>query len=156
MNDKTYMFNPFNIKKIKEVEIAEMYQKIVKELIDDPLTMYHYAHNIEVYSNLNYLIGEVVARLTKDVLEIKTKIKINSAIKCVEERKNWNVEEFGKHPAISYFEALGTRFCENDIKLLADKECSLKRFKNASESIIEKINAIKKKMESIKFEENFN
>ena len=45
--------------------------------------MYEYSHNIEVYSNLNYIIGEIIARLTKDLIEIKTKIEIEiKLLKC--------------------------------------------------------------------------
>ena len=153
MNNELYLFNPFQIKKKTEIELKEIYEEVYKELLDKPNTMYEYAHNIEVYSNLNYIIGEIIARLQKDVIELKTKIKINTAITQVEERKNWNVEENGKAPAISYFEALATRFSADDINRLADKECSLMRFKNAYNSTEEKINALKKKMESIKYEE---
>lgn len=124
-----------------------------KELLDECNTMFEYAHNIEVYSNLNYIIGEIVARLQKDVIELKTKIRIDTAITQTNERKNWNSEVDGKPPAISYFEALATRFSQDDINRLADKECSLMRFKNAYKSTEEKINALKKKMESIKYEE---
>ena len=153
MNEKLFLFNPFNIKNISEVELAKMYQEVHKKLLDEPNAMYEYAHNIEVYSNLNYIIGEVIARLTRDLINLKTDIQIKSATKSVEERKNWNVERDGKQPAIAYFEALGTKFCENEIKLLAEKECSLKRFKNAYTSMEDKINALKKKLESIKYEE---
>lgn len=152
MNDKQYLFNPFNIKKIDERSLANMYQEVYKELNDNCNTMYEYAHNIETYSNLNYIIGEVVARLTKDILELKTKIQIDTAINITEERKNWDKEN-GKMPAMSYFEALATRMSKDDINLLADKECSLKRFKNAYTSMEEKINSLKKKMDSIKYEE---
>lgn len=140
MEDKLYLFNPFAIKKIDEYKLKEIYENVYKELLDECNTMYEYSHNIEVYSNLNYIIGEIIARLTKDLIELKSKIQIKSAIKCVEERKAWNVERDGKQPAMAYFEALGTKFCEDDIKLLAEKECSLKRFKNAYDSISEKIN----------------
>ena len=54
---------------------------------------------------------------------------------------------------MSYFEALGTKFCEEDIKLLAQKEGDLRRFKNAYESVEEKLNALKKRLEAIKYEE---
>ena len=153
MNNELYLFNPFQIKKKTEIQLKEIYEEVYKELLDECNTMYEYAHNIEVYSNLNYIIGEIVARLQKDVIELKTKIKIDTAITQTEERKNWNVEENGKAPAISYFEALATRFSQADINRLADKECSLMRFKNAYNSTEEKINAIKKKMEAIKYEE---
>lgn len=68
-------------------------------------------------------------------------------------KKSWNVERDGKQPAMAYFEALGTKFCEDKIKLLADKECNLKRFKNAYSSTEEKINALKKRTEAIRYEE---
>lgn len=151
--EELYLFNPFRIKSKTEIELKDIYEKIYKELKEEPNTMYEYAHNIEIYSNLNYLVGEIIARLQKDVIELKTRIKIDTAITQTEERKNWNSEIDGKPPAISYFEALATRFSQKDINSLADKECSLSRFKNAYKSIEEKINALKKKMESIKFEE---
>lgn len=152
MEQELYLFNPFQIKKKTEVELKNIYEEVYKQLENDCNTMYEYAHNIEVYSNLNYIIGEIIARLQKDVMELKAKIKIDTAITQVEERNKWNTE-YGKPPAISYFEALATRFSQDDINKLAEKECSLMRFKNAYNSTEEKINALKKKMESIKYEE---
>lgn len=156
MNKELYLFNPFEIKKKNEVELKDIYEAVYNELLEECNTMFEYAHNIEVYSNLNYIIGEIVARLQKDVIELKTKIKIDTAITQTNERKNWNIEVDGKPPAISYFEALATRFSQSDINKLADKECSLMRFKNAYKSTEEKINALKKKMEAVKYEESFN
>ena len=151
MQDKTYLFNPFKIKQLDEKQLQTMYEEVFNQLLKNPNTMYDYAQNIEVYSNLEYIVGEIIARLQKDVIELKTKIKIDTAINQTEERKNWN-NDYGKPPAISYFEALATKLSQDDIKLLANKECSLARFKNAYNSIEEKINAIKKKMEAVKFE----
>lgn len=153
MNKELYLFNPFQIKTKTEKELKDIYENVYKNLIEEPNSMYEYAHNIEVYSNLNYISGEIIARLQKDVIELKTKIKIDTAIVQTEERKNWNTEIDGKPPAISYFEALATRFSRDNINRLADKECSLTRFKNAYKSTEEKINALKKKMESIRYEE---
>lgn len=151
MNKELYLFNPFQIKKKTEIELKEIYESVYKELLDECNTMYEYAHNIEVYSNLEYILGEIIARLQRDVIDLKTTIKIDTAINQTEERKRWN-EEYGKPPAISYFEALATRMSQNDIKLLAEKECNYMRFKNAYKSIEEKINALKKKMDAVKFE----
>ena len=152
MNEKYYLFNPFNIKGVNECKLRDMYNEVFNKLLESPNTMYEYSQNIETYSNLNYILGEIIARLTKDVLELKTKIQIDKAINTTEERKNWNKED-GKAPAMAYFEALATRISQDDINRLADKECSLKRFKNSYEATTEKINALKKKMESIKYEE---
>lgn len=151
---KEYLFNPFNIKNISEKDLMTMYQNVFKKLNEECNTMYEYAQNIEIYSNMNYIVGEIIARLTKDILELKTKIQIDTAINTTQERKSWNKDENGKPPAMSYFEALATRMSRDDINKLADKECSLKRFKNAYESISEKINSLKKLQESIKYEES--
>lgn len=153
MNNKLYLFNPFNIKNIKEQELASMYQEVFKELKEEPNTMYDYATNIETYSNLNYIIGEIIARLTKDIINLKTNIEIKTAINTTEERNNWDVERDGKAPAIAYFQALSTRLEQHEINKLADKECSLKRFKNSYNATEEKINSLKKKMEAIRYEE---
>ncbi len=155
MENKMYLFNPFRIKDLKEIELQTLYEEVYQQLIQESevCTMYEYAHNIEVYSNLEYIVGEIVARLQRDVIELKTTIKIDMALCQTEERKNWNVERDGKAPAIAYFEALATRFSQDKINRLADKECSLARFKNAYNSIEEKINALKKKMDAVRYEE---
>lgn len=151
--ETNYLFNPFNIKKVTNNDLRNVYNEVYKDLIEEPNSMYEYAHNIEVYSNLNYIVGECIARLTQDLIELKTKIEINKAIQTVNARKVWDEDRDGKKPAMSYFEALGTKFCEEDIKLLAQKEGDLRRFKNAYESVEEKLNALKKRLEAIKYEE---
>ena len=151
--EKTFLFNPFRIKEVSNAKLQEMYQETYSKLLEEPNTMYEYAHNIEVYSNLMYICGECIARFTRDIIELKTKIQIDTAVNQTNERKNWNTEKDGKAPAISYFEALATRMSRDDINKLADKECFLKRFRNAYESLETKTNALKKKMESIKYEE---
>ena len=153
MEEKYYLFNPFNIKNAKETELRDMYNKVFDKIIEEPNTMYEYSHNIEVYANLNYIIGEIIARLTRDTIELKTKIQIDTAVNTTNARKSWNVDRDGKAPAMAYFEAVGTRISQDDINKLADKECSLKRFKNSYNATEEKMNALKKRMESIKYEE---
>lgn len=153
MNEKYYLFNPFNIKKADEKKLQELYNQVFNQLIENPNTMYEFAKNIEVYANMMYICGEIIARLTEDIINLKTTIEIDKATAIVEERKLWNVERDGKQPAMSYFEALGTRFCKDNIKLLADKEKSLRRFKNAYNSLEAKMNAIKKQMDAVKYEE---
>lgn len=154
MPDKLYMFNPFVIKGATPDELSQTYQTIMSTLIEEPQTPYQYSHNIEVYANLNYLVGEMIARREKERIELKTQIEIDKSIYSTEQRKNWK-EEDGRVPAMSYFEALGTRHCQEDIKRLADLESSYRRFKNAYSSIEEKINALKKAQDSIKYEESY-
>lgn len=153
MNEKQYLFNPFRIKEVPNSKLQEMYQETYNKLLEEPNTMYEYATNIEIYSNLMYICGECIARFTREIIELKTKIQIDTAINQVEARKQWSVDNLDKPPAISYFEALATWKSKEDINKLADKECFLKRFKNAYDTLETKCNALKKKMESIKYEE---
>ena len=74
--ETNYLFNPFNIKNQSNNDLRDVYNEIYKELIEEPNTMYEYAHNIEVYSNLNYIVGECIARLTQDLIQLKAKIEI--------------------------------------------------------------------------------
>lgn len=151
--EKLYLFNPFKISDATDEQLAITYQAIFDKLIQEPVSMFQYAHNIESYANLNYLIGEMIARKQREYTTLKTSIEIDKAIRQTEERKNWDKDLYGKPPAIAYFEALATRFCRDNINRLADLECSLKRFKNAYNSTEDKINALKKKLEAIKYEE---
>lgn len=149
-DEKLYLFQPFLIKDRSDNDLKEMYGEVFKQLLEEPNTMFEYSHNVEVYSNLEYIIGEVIARLTKETIELKTKIKIDTAINSTKARKEW-VD--GKPPAMSYFDAVATQISQDDINKLANRECALSRFKNAYKSTEEKINALKRKMESIKYEE---
>ena len=54
MEEKTFLFNPFKIKDVSNRELQIMYQETYNKLIEEPNSMYEYAHNIEVYSNLMY------------------------------------------------------------------------------------------------------
>jgi len=156
MNEKLYLYNPFKIKEITNAQLQELYNDIFSKLIDEPQTMYQYSHNVEIYTNLMYICGECIARFTREIIELKTKIQIDTAINQTEERKNWDTEKYGKTPAISYFEALAVRISQDDIKKLADKECFKTRFKNAYDTLESKCNAIKKKIEAVRYEEGLN
>ena len=90
MNEKTYLYNPFGIKDVPNSKLQEMYQETYNTLLDNPNSMYEYAHNIEVYANMMYICGECIARFTRDIIELKTKIQIDTAVNQVEERKNWD------------------------------------------------------------------
>ena len=155
MEEKTFLFNPFKIKDVSNRELQIMYQETYNKLIEEPNSMYEYAHNIEVYSNLMYICGECIARFTREIIELKTKIQIDTSINIVEERKKWQSSNEGKAPAMTYFEALATQKSEDDIKRLADQECFCKRFQGAYKSMEEKVNSLKKRMEAIKYENSF-
>ena len=149
--EETYLFNPFVIK-ATDKEIAIAYKTLHESLLDECDSPREYAHNIEVYANMNYLIGEMIARYTYNYNVLKTDVKIRESQKLYQERANWSKTHTEKIPAISYFEAIATASVKKDLTELAKMECNLKRFRNAYESIQDKSNALKKQLEATKYE----
>lgn len=152
MNEKLYLFNPFKIDEASYEELAGTYSKLVEELVKDPMSMYEMARDIETYSNMNYIIGEIIARLTEEYDVLKTEINIKRDNFVVSLRDQY-IENGEKAPAIKYFESKATEQVVNELKKLSGLEKKLKRFKNCYASIENKMNAIKKKMEAVKYEE---
>ena len=68
------------------------------------------------------------------------------------QRKQWQETNTEKAPAMSYFEAMAKEYVKEDSKKLAELGSKLFRFKKAYESIESKQNALKKKIEAIKYE----
>ncbi|WP_305151643.1 hypothetical protein [uncultured Dubosiella sp.] len=148
--ERLYLFNPFNLKNWENQQIKDQLDLLIAKYDEDADTMGGMALNIENLANQNVLLGEMIARLTEEYVVMKANLEANENIAIVTRRTDWNGE--GKPPAMKYFEALAAAQYEKERKELAKKESDLKRFKIAYDSIGEKINAIKKRMEAIKFE----
>lgn len=149
--EESYLFNPF-VTKCSNEEIAKEYRRLQNMVLDECNSPREYAHNIEVYADMNYLLGEMIARYNYEYILLKNTIKIEESMFLQKSRDEWLETHTGKAPAISYFEALATAQVQDKLKQLARCESNLRRFKNAYESIQEKANAIKKQLEALKYE----
>ena len=152
VKEKLYMFNPFLISNATEQEIANTYSSLQESLNEETDTPFMIAHNIEVYSNMCYLLGEMIARLTEqyDKAKVAKDIEENQALYML--RDQWKMDNDEKPPAIAYFEAKAKQTVVDQYNRLADLGARLYRFKKAYESTENKANALKKKMEAIKYE----
>ena len=150
--EKLYMFNPFTIQNADSQKIADTYSNLQKELKSNPETGFEIAKNIEIYANMNYLIGEMIARIQEEYDTKKTEISIIENKQIYIQRKQWQETQKEKAPAMSYFEAMAKEFVKEDTKKLAELGSRLFRFKKAYESIDSKQNALKKKIEAIRYE----
>lgn len=148
--EKLYLFNVFALKHWTNQQIKEQLDILIDKYDEDADTMSGLALNIENLANQNVLIGEMISRLTEEYICMKARLEANVNIAIVTCRSSWDGE--GKAPAMKFFEAQASALYENDRKELAEKESDMKRFRIAYDSIGEKINAIKKRMEAIKFE----
>ena len=150
--EKLYLFNPFTIQNADSQKIADTYTNLQKEIIENTDTGFEIAKNIEIYANMNYLIGEMIARLQQEYDTLKTDISIAENKQIYMQRKQWQETQKEKPPAMSYFEAMAKEFVKEDSKKLAELGSRLFRFKKAYESIDSKQNALKKKIEAIRYE----
>ena len=133
-------------------QIADTYSNLQKELIENADTGFLISKNIEIYANMNYLIGEMIARLQQEYDLLKTDISIQENKQVYMQRKQWQETQKEKPPAMSYFEAMAKEYVKEDSKKLAELGARLFRFKKAYESIDSKQNALKKKIEAIRYE----
>ena len=150
--EKLYMFNPFTIQNADSKAIADTYSKLQGELIIDCDTGFQIAKNIEIYANMNFLLGEMIARLQLEYDTKRAEITITENKQVYMQRKQWQETNKDKAPAMSYFEAMAKEYVKKDYMELAELNSRLFRFKKAYESVDSKQNALKKKMEAIKYE----
>ena len=77
MSEKLFRFNPFNIKEWEDKEVVEQYGILENSLcfMDNPSGL---ANDIELYANMGYLIGEMIARYT-ELYSIK-KVEVETTI----------------------------------------------------------------------------
>lgn len=152
---KLYLFNPFDIKNWTVNQVSEQLTLLQDNyLYTDVETMATLAENAENLANQLYLIGEMIARLSQDVLLAKNEVECTVNKQVYIARKQWMETNSEKPPAMSYFEAMASEFVKEDRIKLAEKQSDLSRFKYAYEAIEAKMNALKKKMEAIKYEES--
>lgn len=149
--EKLFRFNPFNIKEWNDAEIKEQYTILESKLLfgDSPMEL---SNDIDVYANIAYLIGEMIARYYEKVSITESKLKVNIANTIYRERNDWMKSSSDKAPAMSYFENKANSMFLDEIQELAIMESNLKRFKYAYDSIELKGNALKKKLDSLKFD----
>ena len=153
MNEKLYLFNPFNIKEWSNEQVKEQLTMLIDKYETEAFTPYQYALNIENLANQMYLIGEMIARLHEAFYINKAELENEESLQVYKQRDSWEKTHEGKAPAMSYFQALASDFVKEKRLELAKLESDLKRFKIAYDSIEAKMNAVKKKMEAVKYEE---
>lgn len=152
--EKTYLYNPFDLKSWSDEQIGNQVKLLIPRYQADDTTMFGMAKNVETLANIMYLFGEMIARLTREYGLMKIDVDAKEKKQITVQRKLW-VEENpnDKVPAMSFFEAKAAEFVRDDKDKLMRKFEQLTRFKQAYESYEQIINAIKKKMEAIKYEE---
>lgn len=152
--EKAYLYNPFDVKNWSAAQIEEQVRALIPRYSGDDDTMYGMARNVETIANINYLFGEMIARLTKQYGLKKIDVDAKEKKQATLARRAWGLNNpMEKYPAMSYFEAEAAEYVRQDKETLMSVYEDLTRFKNASEKYEQIMNAIKKKMDAVKYEE---
>ena len=152
--EKTYLYNPFDVKDWSDTMIEKQVRALIPRYRPEDDTMYGMAKNVETLANIMYLFGEMIARLTKEYGMLKIDVDAKEKKQITIERKKWVYENPNeKAPAMSFFEAEASEFVRDEKEKLMDKYEQLTRFKEASDKYEQIMNAIKKKMDAVKYEE---
>jgi hypothetical protein len=152
--EKAYLYNPFDVKEWSDKQIEEQVRALMPRYDAKETTMFGLAKNVETLANIMYLFGEMIARLTREYGLLKIDVDAKEKKQITIQRRTW-VEENpnDKVPAMSFFEAKAAEFVRDDKDKLMAKYEQLTRFKQAYDSYEQIINATKKKMDAIKYEE---
>ena len=112
LDEKTYLFNPFALKKITDEAISEQINELASRYKTNADMPYEIAYNIEIYANILYLYGEMIARLGERYAVLEYANDKGEMLETHKQRKNWNSTE--KAPNIDYFKALAYEKYELD------------------------------------------
>lgn len=156
LDEKTYLFNPFTLKKLTDEAISEQIDEFAKIYKTGAETPFEIAHNIEVYANILYFYGEMIARLGERYAVIEYSNDKGEYLETHRQRKNWSSTTNEKAPNIDYFKALAYDKYEIERQKEFGIFADLTRFKKAYESIENKMNALKKKLDAVKYEIGIN
>lgn len=152
MFERNYLFNPFLLMTSSDEELSKQINILANMYRNSDLA-YDVVFNINLESDLLMIYGEFIARFQESA-EISKLEANNMRDKAVYRlRKEWAETSTDKPPAMSYFEAQAEDLVK-DIRIKQIKaEEMLTRFKKAYTSLETKQNALKKKLDAIKYEE---
>lgn len=151
MYEREYLFNPFLLKTSTDEELSKVINDLARQYRQSDMA-YDVVFNINLESDLLTIYGEFIARLQEeaDLTKIRANNMRDKAIYRL--RKEWSETTSDKAPAISYFEAQAEDLVSDLREKQLKAEAMLTRFKRAYSSLETKQNALKKKLEAMKYE----
>ena len=153
MFERSYFFNPFLMQTASDSDLARELNNLAGHYIYDDKTPNEVAFNINLESDMLMIYGEFIARFQKEAELTKLDADILQAKRTYELRKDWVAISNEKPPAMSYFEAQGEESAKSLRITQINAESMLTRFKKAYNSLETKQNALKKKLDAMRYEE---
>lgn len=143
-------FNPFNLKNETDDNIIDRITSLMDEIDEEADTMVVLSDNVILLTDVIYLYGELIARLQKKAALLKMQNNNEESMLAFKLKSEW---KNGKAPAIAYFNTQAAIQMTEKRNEEIEVGSQLTRIKYAYDATEEKINAVKKKIESIRYEE---
>lgn len=153
MFERSYFFNPFLMMTASDDDLARELNALAGHYIYEDRTPNEVAFNINLESDMLMIYGEFIARYQKEAELKKLDANILEAKSTYQLRKDWVSTNKEKPPAMTYFEAQGEELSKSLRTDQINAESMLTRFKKAYTSLETKQNALKKKLDAMKYEE---
>ena len=151
MYSREYLFNPFLLQTSTDDELSKEINKLAQQYRQTDM-VYDIVFNINLESDLLMIYGEFIARLQEEADLLKIQADNQRDKNVYKLRKDWGETSKEKAPAMSYFEAQAEDSV-HDVRVRQKRaEAMLTRFKRAYSSLESKQNALKKKLDAIKYE----
>lgn len=138
---------------VSDNDLARELNFLAGQYIYEDHTPNEVAFNINLESDMLMIYGEFIARYQKEAELKKLDANILEAKSTYQLRKDWVSTNTEKPPAMSYFEAQGEELSKGLRTDQINAESMLTRFKKAYTSLETKQNALKKKLDAMKYEE---
>lgn len=151
MFERSYLFNPFLLMTSSDEELSKQINLLAEQYRQSDLA-YDVVFNINLEADLLMIYGEFIARLTEEASLIKLQADNQENKSVYQLRSDWERLNDGKAPAMKYFEAQASSLVKDMREKQLKKESMLTRFKKAYDSLETKQNALKKKLDSLKYE----
>lgn len=152
MFERTYLFNPFLLMTSSDEELSKQINILASQYRQSDLA-FDVVFNINLESDLLMIYGEFIARLQERASLLKTEADNQRDKNIYKFRKDWKDTSSDKPPAMSYFEAQAEDSVHDTRVKQIKAESMLTRFKKAYASLETKQNALKKKLEAMRYEE---
>ena len=154
MFQRSYYFNPFMMKTASDDDLARQLNDLAGRYIyeENMITISQVVFNINLESDMLMIYGEYIARYQEKVSRLKMDADSRERKQIYELLKNFISISTEKPPGIEYFRAEASDIVKDIRKEQYEAESMLTRFKKAYTSLETKQNALKKKLEAMRYE----
>lgn len=153
MFDRTYLLNPFVAKTMTIDELSTELNRLAQMYIHDDVTQADVVFNICLESDLLVIYSVLIQRFKRDTEMTKLEADTLESKSVYQQRDDWVKTSTEKVPAMTYFEGKARELVKPLREKQINADCDWELLKRYYSSMESKQNALKKKLDSMKYDE---